>query len=345
MGATATKIQTSPNASKVIGLEIRDFDGRQAVIAVRTFVLCTGTIETARLMLASRDAEAHGVGNSRGLVGRYFQDHPTSYTATVVPSDRRKLQDVYGLLFRGRTWYWPKIGLAPDLQRNAGVLNGAASAMFSYDSSALTVLRDMVRTTRTGGRFKPSRSDVSALLRGAGPVLDAGVRRYVLGRSPRSRPSRIDLMCTIEQAPNPDSRVTLSESRDSLGMQTVLLDWKITDIERETFRVLTNTIRSEFQRLGLGNVIAEPWLSSDEGSDWQLWDNFHQLGSTRMSADPSSGVVDVNCRVHGLEGLYVAGGPTFPAGGYVNPVLTITALTIRLADHLKERFRERRPFN
>ena len=58
-------------------------------------------------------------------------------------------------------------------------------------------------------------------------------------------------------------------------------------------------------------------------------------GTTRMHDSPRHGVVDRDCRVHGIGNLYVAGSSVFPTCGYANPTLTIIALSIRLADHLK----------
>jgi choline dehydrogenase-like flavoprotein len=60
------------------------------------------------------------------------------------------------------------------------------------------------------------------------------------------------------------------------------------------------------------------------------------MGTTRMHIDPQQGVVDENCRVHGISNLFIAGSSVFPTGGYANPTLTIIALAIRLADHLKQ---------
>jgi choline dehydrogenase-like flavoprotein len=56
-----------------------------------------------------------------------------------------------------------------------------------------------------------------------------------------------------------------------------------------------------------------------------------------MSEDPQHGVVDKHCRVHGMPNLFIAGSAVFPTGGHANPTLTIVALAIRLADHLKAR--------
>ena len=54
-----------------------------------------------------------------------------------------------------------------------------------------------------------------------------------------------------------------------------------------------------------------------------------------MSESPKSGVVDVNCRVHGIANLYIASSSVFPTCGFANPTLTILALTLRLADHIR----------
>ena len=61
------------------------------------------------------------------------------------------------------------------------------------------------------------------------------------------------------------------------------------------------------------------------------------MGTTRMSSDPATGVVDADCRVHGYHNLFVAGSSVFTTGGWANPTLTILALTDRLGDHLLSR--------
>ena len=64
----------------------------------------------------------------------------------------------------------------------------------------------------------------------------------------------------------------------------------------------------------------------------------HHMGTTRMHESPRMGVTDANCRVHGLQNLYVAGSSLFPCAGHQNPTLTIVALALRLADHLNDKF-------
>jgi choline dehydrogenase-like flavoprotein len=59
------------------------------------------------------------------------------------------------------------------------------------------------------------------------------------------------------------------------------------------------------------------------------------MGTTRMHNDPKQGVVDANCRVHGIDNLFVAGSSVFPSYGAAEPTFTIIALAFRLSDHLE----------
>jgi choline dehydrogenase-like flavoprotein len=73
-----------------------------------------------------------------------------------------------------------------------------------------------------------------------------------------------------------------------------------------------------------------------DGPPQGLHGGWHHMGTTRMDPDPRKGVVDPDCRVHGLSNLHVGGASVFPTGGCANPVLTTIALVVRLADRLKD---------
>jgi choline dehydrogenase-like flavoprotein len=95
---------------------------------------------------------------------------------------------------------------------------------------------------------------------------------------------------------------------------------------------------ADFARRRVGRLRLEPWL--DAGTDeWgrSIEETYHYIGTTRMSTGARDGVVDTDCRVHGVDNLYVAGSSVFPTAGHVNPTLTIVALALRLAEHLNAR--------
>jgi choline dehydrogenase-like flavoprotein len=142
---------------------------------------------------------------------------------------------------------------------------------------------------------------------------------------------------SCEQVPNPDSRVGLSERRDALGLPRISLDWRLTEQDRLSFYRHLHSVALEFGALGIGRMRK---LVPDE-SDWPqpVGGGSHHMGTTRMHDSPGHGVVDRNCRVHGIGNLYLAGSSIFPTSGVSNPTLTIMALTLRLADHLKGEMR------
>ncbi|HTS45304.1 MAG TPA: GMC family oxidoreductase, partial [Puia sp.] len=86
-----------------------------------------------------------------------------------------------------------------------------------------------------------------------------------------------------------------------------------------------------------GRVRMMDWLVDERDNSWPsfLGGGWHHMGTTKMSDDPKDGVVDKNCKVHGIKNLYVAGSSCFATSGAANPTLTLIALTLRLSDHLK----------
>src|SRR3712207_4641719 len=125
-----------------------------------------------------------------------------------------------------------------------------------------------------------------------------------------------------EQAPNPESRVTLSSERDAMGMPRAKLDWRLTELDRRSMRVTYDVMGRELGRSGVGRIRLLDWLLSDDPT-WprNLSGGWHHMGTTRMHEDPRQGVVDVNCRVHGIANLYVAGASVYPTAGSANPTL------------------------
>jgi choline dehydrogenase-like flavoprotein len=161
--------------------------------------------------------------------------------------------------------------------------------------------------------------------------------------------SEVRLAVVLDQAPNPASRVTLSTERDAPGMPKVRLDWRLSEADERSMEALALTVAGELARLGLGRVQlheavtpASGWARAGNLTGYgvapdapEMKISWHHIGTTRMAATPEDGVVDGDCRVHGVQNLFVAGSSVFPTAGNANPTLTIVALALRLADHLK----------
>src|SRR5690606_32533356 len=113
----------------------------------------------------------------------------------------------------------------------------------------------------------------------------------------------------VEPVPDRDSRVTLSSQRDRLGLNEARLDWRIGDLEKRTLVRMLSLIKQEFEAFGVGSVDLQ---QADEGRLPRILGCDHHMGTTRMDPDPRLGVVDANCKVHGMHNLYVAGSSVFP---------------------------------
>ena len=148
----------------------------------------------------------------------------------------------------------------------------------------------------------------------------------------------LQLHTRLEQTPNRESRVTLAtDERDALGQPRLRLDWRMTEVDKRSIRVAETLIANELGSTGTGRLQIPDWLMAEDNtwpSDMSVGP--HHMCTTRMSGSAKSGVVDPDCRVHGIDNLYVAGSSVFATAGTANPTLTIVALAARLASHLNK---------
>jgi choline dehydrogenase-like flavoprotein len=143
------------------------------------------------------------------------------------------------------------------------------------------------------------------------------------------------LRAESEQAPRPENRIELDSQTDALGVPRPRLYWKKAEFERKsalTQAVLVGDalIKHDIGRLRIRNFLADnmPWPKSAQPGSW------HHMGGTRMSESPATGVVDKNCKVFGMDNLYIGGSSVFTTGGHASPTYTIVQLALRLGDHL-----------
>ena len=152
--------------------------------------------------------------------------------------------------------------------------------------------------------------------------------------NPERRFRRFELNCLAEQAPNPENRVKLSEQIDWFGQRKAELHWKWSEVDLRSIQRAQEILKEELEQQRLGAFITQREL--DQSDRPLVATPHHHIGTTRMHNDPRQGVVDSDCRVHGIPNLYIAGSSVFPTGGFANPTLTIIALALRLSYHLRE---------
>ncbi|HTO40042.1 MAG TPA: GMC family oxidoreductase [Rhizomicrobium sp.] len=300
--ANVTGLRLTPDAKRVHRVEVATLSGVSFSVSPKLVVLGAGAVENARLMLASNDVVATGVGNGNDLVGRYFSDHP-------IPGNNATLVSFGGKLspfFLGT-------------QSAAGARIRAAFAPTDSFRRAKKVLGALI--TVDGGAKLDALGQAAVETVADSLGVDARkAHAYTIG-------------CGFEPAPDPERRITLTGERDGLGMPRVTLHNTISDADFVRYRTTLEEWGRQLQASGAGmlrihHATQAEWL---EGLDWAN----HHMGTTRMHDDPKRGVVDANGRVHGMGNLFVAGSGCFPTFGASNPTMNLVALTLRLADHLK----------
>ena len=329
--ASVTELERRPGSSEIECVRVAVDRSHEFTLWARTFVLAAGAVENARLLLAS--GARNGIGNENDLVGRYFMEHPHFCAGWLIPSSRRTLQRLgyYRIHRDGSGPVMAKLRLSDAVLRRERLLDYCVGLRPVWRTVPTEGVRSLLELRDSFGRGNAARGLASNLAAVFGDM--PGVARFAKERlteriGGRQRPNVVKLNAMTEQSPNPASRVSLSEERDSLGRQRVRLDWRLSEGDSRSIEQATEILGKEMRRSGIGTVVPNSGFREEIKGGW------HHMGTTRMHRDPRHGVVDENCRVHGSGNLFVAGPSVFPASGYANPILTIVALSLRLAGHL-----------
>ncbi|MCM3881154.1 MAG: GMC family oxidoreductase [Vicinamibacterales bacterium] len=311
--ANVRDIRLNQQRGRVESFDGRTLEGTTFHVHAGRYVLALGGIENARVLLASRSQQPEGVANGHGNVGRYFMEHPHYYGSVGVvhpaaldlsfyrraPSDLKRSDgtpvEVLGAL-----------GLAADVSRSEKLLN--------FSATFQGVGAGRPPSGKAQSDAIPSSTAQELLMRGGG---ESGAT---------------ELTVRSEQSPFRDSRVTLTDDLDPLGMPRVALDWRIAPEDDVRMRRAMVVLARELGAAG----IARTWVPGDSSRFvWRQDPGGHHMGATRMGTNPSVSVVNADSRTHEVDNLYITGGSVFTTGGDSNPTLTIVALAHRLADTLK----------
>jgi choline dehydrogenase-like flavoprotein len=359
--ANVTAIRLEAGGRQVEALEIQTLSGKRFLARARNFVLATGGLEVARLLLASRDVQSQGIGNQHDLVGRYYMCHLAGTIGSIKIS--RPLDEVhhgYQLSHEG-IYCRRRFALTPQVQRTQGLGNFVARlhhpritdpAHRNAVLSALYLGKPFISYEYGKRLHGEERQTWAAWLR---HVVNVAARPWDLAAfgwhmllnrkfADRKFPSIIvkskanlySLDFHAEQQPNFSSRVTLGSEPDALGMPRLKVDWRYTEGDVDTVRRSLQLLREDFRRSQVGSFDYDPAAVEFEMTRYGAYGG-HHIGTARMGNDPNSSVVDVDCRVHGIANLFVNGAAVFPTSSQANPTLTLVALSLRMAEHLKTR--------
>jgi choline dehydrogenase-like flavoprotein len=361
MNAPVTRIRLGADGRRVDHLELRDPAGSAFALRARHYVLAAGGLESVRLLLASNDVIPGGVGSSSGALGRYYMSHLAASAGLIVfnrPADVAfdYETDVDGIYVRRR------IALTQQAQREIQALNiifrthlpdPADPAHGDPILSGMYLVKDLIlyeysrKLRERAPTWRGRMAHIANVARRPLRIMGFGqdwIRRRIL--ADRKLPSVVlgsntgayALEFHAEQSPNPDSTIRLADTRDSLGMPRLRVDWRMAPIDTDSVERAYALLDQTLRQSDVGRVDYVPGEPTQRARQAGAYGG-HHLGGARMSLEPRDGVVDADLTVHGVDNLSVVGGAVFPTSGQANPTLTILALSLRLADRLKTALR------
>lgn len=365
IGANCTSIKLQADGRMVDELEVQTLAGGRFRVAVRAAVLAAGGLETARLLLASRDVAPAGIGNENDVVGRYYMCHIAGNVGTLTLNGTpRDVRHGYELTPDG-VYCRRRLAASPAEQRRRGLANAVARLHFPRITDPRHrngVLSGLLLTRRLiSYEYAKRLNDGTAMTPGlyarhlfnviSDPIdTSAFLAHWVTSRTfaqrkfpsviLRNRTNRFSLEVHGEQMPDPESRVTLSGKTDALGMPRLRVDWRYSRDDVASIRRTLELLAQEMERTGAGRLEFDDDALEEDLMRFGAYGG-HHIGTARMGTDARTSVVDADCRVHTVHNLYVAGSAVFPTSSQANPTLTLLALSLRLGSHLSQRLASR----
>jgi choline dehydrogenase-like flavoprotein len=335
--ANVVALELSHERDRVAAVHARNLRGDQVTVRARQFVLASGSLEIVRLLKHPLvDASLPPWSGSKWL-GSPLIDHLHCPVGTVSVLDYKRFHDLFDSIFIGGHKYYPRVRLAPEVQRSEGLVDVAAEFLYeTRDAEHLEYLKSLPSLVRGSGNRASTWRDLArhiAALRAI--ALPLTRRRLRDRRSYKPTDAVVTLAFSCEQIPLERSRVDLSDERDAVGMRRLRVDWQIDGRELRSMKRLAYVLKSELEERGIASISLDPRLENDDPDFASaIHDAIHQMGTTRMGRSPDQGFVDENLKVFGSENLHLVGATAFPSTGYANPTLTALALALRLADHI-----------
>lgn len=322
--ANVVDIQANENVTSINEVTVKNYTGKSHKVRAKQFILACCGIQNARLLLASNKQAPKGLGNDNDNVGRYFMEHFDLNAAELWLNEKSSLK----LYMLRPPRVKAELAITAKKQAEYKILNGILSL------SPLVGGKKVPPLIKTWSKEDP-RENFKQIAEEYDKTKESKISRFLAGKMYES----FNVAIRLEQSPNPLSRVTLDSEKDELGMPRAALNWVFTPLEKRSLRKIYEVFGQQVGAAGIGRVKLMDYLQDekDETMPAATSGGWHHMGTTRMTEDPKTGVVDANCKVHGIDNLYAAGSSCFTTGGAVNPTLSVVAIAIRLSDHIKQK--------
>ena len=300
-------VDIHPVNGRIDHVKVNTKSGTTEQIAAPFYCLCTGGIENSRLLLWANELHNGGVVPHAETLGKYWMEHPIFGAGEAV------LSNPFGM--RSNT-HDQMTHIAPT----RAFLHKTGCGNFGLRLFSGGNLKALIKS---GLCIAPEYFTKLA------QKVDHNVACAVVFR-----------MCW-EQIPVSSNRIELGTEKDATGVPRPKLFWKKQPEDRRTAEIAIQTLGAYLAAEDRGRVKAVEWLA--QGLDYPEDDEkagYHHMGGTRMAASAKEGVVDKDCKVFGVDNLYIGGSSVFTTGGFTNPTYPIVQLALRLGDHLEQRVKK-----
>jgi choline dehydrogenase-like flavoprotein len=321
--ANVVDIQTNSNASEINQLVIKNYTGKTHTVKAKKFIMACGAIQNTRLLLASNTIAKAGLGNDNDLVGRYFMEH-LEYTIADLYMLKPFHTNLYSFDFN-TTKVAGELCITPETQEKEQILNGTSSFHIQENPKDDETRIASWKNFENQGKLQKDNLEMWQKAEQSAKEGNGNVGKL------------FQMNIRIEQAPNPNSRVTLGKEKDALGVPRASMNWDLTELDKRSIRKIHYLIGQEMGKSGFGRLkLREPFVDENDMTfPKDIHGGNHHMGTMRMNNDPKKGVVNDNCQVHGIHNLFIAGSACFPTAGAPNPTMTLIAMSLRLSDHIK----------
>ncbi len=337
--AVVRLVQSPDSAVRIAAVEARSPNGRTLIVYPEVLVICAGALESTRLMLEFDETAQGLITRSGAPLGRYFADHLSVTGGRFECRDWRRYNLETAPIFIGGVMRTPRLELSSSAQQRLAVTSAFAHFTFmTHGNTGFDVVRNLLRKQQgeqQGLGLSPKMlgrmaSDVSAML----------FWRGVYRRLWIPRQADLLLQVDIEQTPNWNSRLSLTDERDDLQRKRLVIEWQIKPDDIRVIRMIAERAIAAWSASSLCEVANLQLTIPDEFGDIEsLYDVYHPTGTLRMGSTAANSVVDHNLRVWALDNSYISSTAVFPSAGSANPGLMHLALTARLAEHIAKTFR------
>ncbi|MEO9894559.1 GMC family oxidoreductase [Aurantibacter sp.] len=332
--ANVTELLPNAEHTKVNAVSISTLNNKVGVVNAKYFISAGGAFETVRLFLNSKKFSSSGIGNQNGLVGLYIQDHVACVVGKIFPESRTKFHAIFDPFYKNGFKYFPRLRMSPKWANEKKLLFASSQIVFDVQAkNTLTIAKEVFAKLRN--KKLPIKTIIYLIFNPYNSINLLNILfRWKLknrGFSPKEGPIWLEIHS--EQNPSTENSITLSNEKDSLGMPRIKLNWNISELTSNTIVEMAKLTASEIEQSGIAKVELENWVlnHNTNNHEW-MTDSYHQAGGLRMSLDHKTGVVDSDCKVYGIDNLYVASSAVFPTSSFSNPTMTIIALAIRIAE-------------